>query len=775
MKRYMVQPAGGEPVLADALDARGWKATDGSDWSLLWSPLLPRRRDIRTTTPGQWVNRHLGIVELFNKSRLARNLTHHRALMAKRPEAPSYDFFPETFVLPSEYGSFRRAAGADPKAIWIRKPNTSANGRGVRLVTDLDRLATARSDVVQRYVDRPHLKGGFKYEISLYVGLTSLDPLVAYLHRDGLVKLTTRPFTTDRRRWTDPLVHVTNTVVQGRNQEVEPGQATITLATYREWLRAEGIDAEALFGEIRGLIIRTLASVREPMLRWAAEIPVAATSFDFYCFDVLVDADLKPWLLEGNIAPNGDPPSSSQIQSVRLERALKQSLVRDLLELVGVDAPPSPLHSDEAIVARFDGERSRAGGFERIYPAEDAGTWLSCLTWPRRSDWLLARHECLSLSLEPWRLSPRRVRALPLGDRLVLVSEETGAVRTLNSTAAYTWLRVEEGAGADDVAQELAARFNHPYDMVRTDVDSAIAGWIELGLTDVGDGDEAIRKTRRGVGTIRRTCRFALAGLAIEVRLPAGVARAARVVAPAAGGREPVVGVVDVVPDGRGYVLRTPEGLAIICDHPDGLVPALRALLIQRVAHRTSDGCLAIPASVVCGSKGAVLIADPRRHLEQRLAVACALDGMRLVCSELTILDACFKARSTALPPPLPGADVTEFVHRLPRIAAVPRHRSADGTPVRYLPGLARGPRGRAVEIGAIVFPVPARGRHSRLAPLDPCIALERLIALGLIRFPGLDADTLEPVVAWLDQLLCQELKLADLAHGVELIRHAHG
>lgn len=52
---------------------------------------------------------------------------------------------------------------------------------------------------------------------------------------------------------------------------------------------------------------------------------------ELYGFDILIDADLKPWLLEVNLSPslNCDSP---------LDVRLKSAMLADLLSLVGIPA-----------------------------------------------------------------------------------------------------------------------------------------------------------------------------------------------------------------------------------------------------------------------------------------------------------------------------------------------------------------------------------------------------------------------------------------------------
>lgn len=50
------------------------------------------------------------------------------------------------------------------------------------------------SCVVQRYLSRPFLLDGFKFDLRLYVFVASCDPLRIFLFPDGLVRLATEPY-----------------------------------------------------------------------------------------------------------------------------------------------------------------------------------------------------------------------------------------------------------------------------------------------------------------------------------------------------------------------------------------------------------------------------------------------------------------------------------------------------------------------------------------------------------------------------------------------------
>lgn len=59
-------------------------------------------------------------------------------------------------------------------------------------------------------MSKPHLIRGYKYDLRLYVLVTSFDPVKIYLFKDGLVRLATVPYSTSKASLKQRFVHLTN-------------------------------------------------------------------------------------------------------------------------------------------------------------------------------------------------------------------------------------------------------------------------------------------------------------------------------------------------------------------------------------------------------------------------------------------------------------------------------------------------------------------------------------------------------------------------------------
>jgi tubulin polyglutamylase TTLL4 len=90
-----------------------------------------------------------------------------------------------------------------------------------------------------------------------------------------------------------------------------------------------GIDVEKLFEKIKDIIIKTCIAVEPYMLNSINRSPEHKNNcFELYGFDILIDANLKPWLLECNVCP-------SLSSSSPLDKRIKTCLLSDILNMVG--------------------------------------------------------------------------------------------------------------------------------------------------------------------------------------------------------------------------------------------------------------------------------------------------------------------------------------------------------------------------------------------------------------------------------------------------------
>lgn len=74
------------------------------------------------------------------------------------------------------------------------KPEAQSCGRGILLLNEKSVLCATRlilidsGYIISKYIQNPHLINGYKYDLRIYILVTSFDPLVIYMYKNGLIK-----------------------------------------------------------------------------------------------------------------------------------------------------------------------------------------------------------------------------------------------------------------------------------------------------------------------------------------------------------------------------------------------------------------------------------------------------------------------------------------------------------------------------------------------------------------------------------------------------------
>lgn len=71
------------------------------------------------------------------------------------------------------------------------KPTNSACGRGIKMINKESIIKNKKDILVSEYVANPHLINNFKYDLRIYILVTSYDPLRIYMFKEGLTRFAT--------------------------------------------------------------------------------------------------------------------------------------------------------------------------------------------------------------------------------------------------------------------------------------------------------------------------------------------------------------------------------------------------------------------------------------------------------------------------------------------------------------------------------------------------------------------------------------------------------
>ncbi|VDM98596.1 unnamed protein product [Thelazia callipaeda] len=191
-----------------------------------------------------------------------------------------------------------------------------------------------------------------------------------------------------------------------------------TLGALLRKLQSSGIDTNLLMVRVEDVILKALFSVQGQIAAACKNVvPYSKCCFELFGFDVLIDASLKPWLLEVNLSPSLTCDSPLDLQ-------LKSSLVCDVLTLAAI-----PLNARKFAENQHTKTGLMSGALKRMrYRSKERSMFITqrlkkkslrCLS-PSLSPSKFRKNsrECVRKSLEQWKMESNRLGAfLPLFPR----------------------------------------------------------------------------------------------------------------------------------------------------------------------------------------------------------------------------------------------------------------------------------------------------------------------------------------------------------------------
>jgi tubulin polyglutamylase TTLL4 len=102
----------------------------------------------------------------------------------------------------------------------------SSCGRGIKVIGKHTKIFRKDGYLASKYVARPHLINGFKYDLRVYVLVSSFDPLRIYVYNDGLVRFATEQYSLDPNDMKKRFIHLTNFSVNKKNENFKDNQGT---------------------------------------------------------------------------------------------------------------------------------------------------------------------------------------------------------------------------------------------------------------------------------------------------------------------------------------------------------------------------------------------------------------------------------------------------------------------------------------------------------------------------------------------------------------------
>lgn len=308
--------------ILEILRQMGYKQTSiNDDWNLLWAheyPFLKMGARMRNILPHQIVNHFPGIGFISSKVDLS---------------TASLPFMPKAFRWPEQKEEFAKFVKDNPDSIFVEKNNKH---RSIKIQPSNSINLSASDSFLQEYVQNPFLVDGHKFDVGVYIVLTSIEPLMIYMYTgDILFRYCPNKYY--------PLDYANvNQYVIGN--DYLPTWEIPSLIKYFErfggsmrssfdaYVRDQSLDPSVIWLQVDEIVRQTILSKINNIAK-AMQPFKNGKYFELLRFDLIVDDKLQVHLMEVNMSPN---LSSAHFKPNAL---LYQQILYNVLNLVGVGSP----------------------------------------------------------------------------------------------------------------------------------------------------------------------------------------------------------------------------------------------------------------------------------------------------------------------------------------------------------------------------------------------------------------------------------------------------
>jgi len=337
----------------------------GPPWQLLWE--LADEADgndysiYKRMTPSQVINHFPGVRELGNKKFLHRNMANAVDHFGKS----IYNIFPESFSIPKQIVELNKEHQKNQNQMYILKIAAKDRGEGIKVISGPSDLKPTDHGIVQTYIQYPYLLNGYKFTLRIYVTYTSISPLQLYIYPEGFVHMATDKYNSNPKYINERYMHLTNPDINKERDfyKKNPRPFYWNFVELKNYVKKHGKmnsgpnghDDDDLWYDIQTLVMKTVLSAEYKLNNFAIKFTQNINNFELLGIDVLVDSNLKPWLVEVN--PDPDMSAHSGFQ---LAYETKGIMLNDLMHLLSLDQS-SPITKLGTI--EYENERQKLASY----------------------------------------------------------------------------------------------------------------------------------------------------------------------------------------------------------------------------------------------------------------------------------------------------------------------------------------------------------------------------------------------------------------------------
>lgn len=309
-------------------------------FNLLWT-WRPARVQYDKLLCWQRINHYPDSRVLTRKDLLKKCIDRYSRLSGYK-YCDQWSVMPITYVLPNESHEFQslfdKCSTQHEYNYWISKPCNLSRGRGIRLIHANQHIDHSVPQVIQQYITAPLLLSGHKFDLRLYVLVTSFNPLECYMYQNGFARFATEPYTNHINQLDNQYIHLTNSSINNQRGSIygnghvlpeslrEPDQIEcgnkISLYHLNTLIQQQytNVDIASVWQNIELCVLKTLLCADD-------HITNTVNSFELFGFDIMLDDQFHAWLIEVNASP-------SMSLDTHIDQLTKPQLIADTIQLI---------------------------------------------------------------------------------------------------------------------------------------------------------------------------------------------------------------------------------------------------------------------------------------------------------------------------------------------------------------------------------------------------------------------------------------------------------
>ncbi|CAF0708512.1 unnamed protein product [Brachionus calyciflorus] len=348
---FYVGAGNNSELIISILKNLGWEQiTESNDdtFRLKWVQ-CGRSINWNTFREGEQMVNHIPNCSLFtNKLNLLCSLQAFEKSQVQNPNKvfiPLEEYLPLTYKLDDRVDRELYFANAKNEELWICKPVSMNQGKGIYLVRDPEMLrqkleltedgqqkrfgiTKPLGRIIQKYIRNPLLINKRKFDIRCYMLVSNTKPLMVFYHQ-GYLRLSMNDFNNEDNNL---ITHLTNQFFQKKDPQYKEikEDTTWSMDQFNEYINNEvagtkGLPKDWVLNDLNKRICEIMLQVVHSA-RFKLQRKIGY--FGIYGYDFMIDEDMKTWLIEINVNPAITTNTDTLVKAIppAIEEGIKISI-----------------------------------------------------------------------------------------------------------------------------------------------------------------------------------------------------------------------------------------------------------------------------------------------------------------------------------------------------------------------------------------------------------------------------------------------------------------